>query len=709
MAYGVQLSAPYTLIGGPREADARYPRRNEVYNPDFNQGPWLSDGANLAKPTNWERYDNSPGDGGAQWLRVPYGGPHGQDAWRVFAPNNTSNKGFRQGTAIYAVKAGESWYVGYWLKTNKTPVFAYNLAATYHTLASPALSLGEWRFHATRVVENSFEGAQQFDAHHLGFQGTNVDAYVAQPHIVRIPNGPIPNATEVARNLVLNPQFEYGTSLTVTSPLNGWYWYNSGTATGTRALVVSSPVTGVGYGRRIAGISTPAGTGSIGWYTHTNVDAIEAGRTYTMSAYAAVAGAGPVPVTVHVEWLNISGQIIGSMSSSGFNATGTWSRPFVTGVAPAGAVQARVYAWFTGAGSFPGAPLYVDGFMMNEGSLINYFDGGTAKARWMGEPHLSESVLYDREVGIVPSFSGDTPGYTWYMRPEETTLLPTQDGTRAVLNNDTDPDFVGYVADVSGLEAAEVRESSVDNIEADGAIHGEFYQGRRPFSITAQVGGNVIPAVRNERLQRWFAASRALRRRGVSHREAVLRWEPDAAPAEFFVRARRQQPTRATGTYLKESPVALVAQDPRYYGTTLYTNEHTPSGSGTAGRTYDRSYDVNYNWAPARGDMTVTNLGDADAPVLIVFSNGMSTVALQNLTTEEEISINGSIVNGQSMTVDTHRRSIVLQDGTNIFDRIELPRTRWWGLAPGPNVLRFLAETFDGTARVLVTHRPAWA
>ncbi len=358
-----------------------------------------------------------------------------------------------------------------------------------------------------------------------------------------------------------------------------------------------------------------------------------------------------------------------------FGAQGTGGRISVTNTIPATAINARVRMRLdnSGGGSYAA---FGTALQLNEGTNAIYFNGDWPGYYWVGDEHDSPSA---------------------------------QDGTRAVLNDDTDLDFVGYAAEVTGLEGAEVRENSVDNIEADGALHGEFYQGRRPVTITAAIGGNVTPATRNARQGRWFNASRALRRRGVAHREAALRWQPDGAAAEMYTRLRRQQKPTVSGLQLKEASIAMIADDPRIYGTYMRGVQHTPAGSGTAGRTYDRSYNVNFNWAAQRGTFTVTNIGDGDAPVIIELENAMALAAIQNLTTEEEISLNGATVNGETITIDTLAKTVTLQDGTNLFDRVEIPRTRWWGLAPGINTISFLAETFDASARVRVYHRPAWA
>lgn len=61
------------------------------------------------------------------------------------------------------------------------------------------------------------------------------------------------------------------------------------------------------------------------------------------------------------------------------------------------------------------------------------------------------------------------------------------DGTRAVFNNPADPDYVGFLTDVSGLDSAEVRENAEVVAGDDGGIHGDFFYGRRPIVFEGMI------------------------------------------------------------------------------------------------------------------------------------------------------------------------------------------------------------------------------
>lgn len=385
----------------------------------------------------------------------------------------------------------------------------------------------------------------------------------------------------------------------------------------------------------------------------------------------------------YMRWWNSGGALVSNSFFTGrANPTiGTWYELTGAFIAPASAAYATITIGVSGST----AAAVV--FRVDQALLI-------------GVNSISDSPDY---------FDGDTPGYYWIGTPHAS--MSAQDGTRAVLNDDTDPDFVGNVngdGGITGLDSAEIREVADDNINEDGAIHGEFYQGRRPITVSAQVGGNTTPAVRNARGQRLLAAARALRVAGVSHRPGVIRWAPSGYP-EMFARYRAQQPARESGQWVKEIALSLVAADPRIYAVAPQHLEMSPAGSATAGRTYDRSYDVNYDWAPQRAVALPVNSGDGDAPVVLTFYGPMDTMAAQNVTTGEEVSINGSLSSSDVLVVDTKAKTAILNGTTNAFDRVQLDRTRWWGLAPGANDVRLLANTFSGSAKLAVDWRDAWA
>jgi virginiamycin B lyase len=130
--------------------------------------------------------------------------------------------------------------------------------------------------------------------------------------------------------------------------------------------------------------------------------------------------------------------------------------------------------------------------------------------------------------------------------------LEGPDGTKAVFNDSTDPNFVGVLSpESSGLDSADVRESAADAVESDGGVHGDFYYGRRPVVLQGTISASSA-AQRNERASKLKQASNAMRE------DATLKWTP-AGGEEMELKVRRQQPVRITKGFVKEFQVPLVS------------------------------------------------------------------------------------------------------------------------------------------------------
>lgn len=128
------------------------------------------------------------------------------------------------------------------------------------------------------------------------------------------------------------------------------------------------------------------------------------------------------------------------------------------------------------------------------------------------------------------------------------------DGSRAVFNDDTDPDYVGLLNSVSGLDSAEVRENFDDRVEADGGVHGNFWYGRRPVVLEGLIR-HTTAADRNAKEQKLLRASNAMRG------DAGLSWTPDGSSIARRILLRRQQPVRISGAWNKQFMVPLVAEN----------------------------------------------------------------------------------------------------------------------------------------------------
>lgn len=142
--------------------------------------------------------------------------------------------------------------------------------------------------------------------------------------------------------------------------------------------------------------------------------------------------------------------------------------------------------------------------------------------------------------------------------------LTGPDGSIAVFNDSTDANYVGAITEVTGFESPEVRDNAENLVGMDGGIHGNFYYGRRPMTMSGTIFNVVSNEDRNKKLTKLIQATNAMQE------DATLEWTPEGGEATF-VKVRRAQPLRVTGGWVKDFQISLVASDPRLYSTALTT------------------------------------------------------------------------------------------------------------------------------------------
>jgi hypothetical protein len=275
---------------------------------------------------------------------------------------------------------------------------------------------------------------------------------------------------------------------------------------------------------------------------------------------------------------------------------------------------------------------------------------------------------------------------TVYAQVPETSAVYTltgPDGSRAVLNDTTDTDYVGtFNADgITGLDDAEIRENAWDLVEADGGVHGPFWLGRRPFTLTIDVTGATAQQ-RNARMEKVKRATNALRADGI------MSWTtPNGGGPNQQISFRRQQPRRWSNVgFLKTCFLGLVAADPRIYSTTLNTNTQLQ----------------------ADGFQTWTNQGDYLSPPSLKINGPGTNPSVFNGTLG--IIFNGLVLTaGQYVVVDLVQRTVVDQSGANRFGTVDFLNTAWWQLGPNNNSVKITWASGNTAASTLVgTWRDAW-
>jgi hypothetical protein len=268
-------------------------------------------------------------------------------------------------------------------------------------------------------------------------------------------------------------------------------------------------------------------------------------------------------------------------------------------------------------------------------------------------------------------------------------------GYSAVFNDPADSDYVGGLGGddaITGLDSPEVRESFADLVEADGAIHNTFYHGRRPITLQGQIQSSDS-STRNVRMTRLQRAVNSLSGDGT------LAWTPSGSIKQF-VRVRKQQPTRFTGSgTVKNFFVSLVAADPRIYADSISTHStiaratnETIENRGSAPAPFET---ITIS-RPTSGSMDgfVVRVGGAAGPIVVQLDFAASWTSASSITSY--------VINPRLKTVVTTGAV------TNAYSDVNFLTTTWADIPQGSTSVRYDATVGTPTANMAVTFRDAW-
>lgn len=205
------------------------------------------------------------------------------------------------------------------------------------------------------------------------------------------------------------------------------------------------------------------------------------------------------------------------------------------------------------------------------------------------------------------------------------------DGTRASFNNKADPDDVGVLTGISGLDSAEVRESGENLTAFDGGIAGPNYYGRRPLVLEGLVYGHGSTSERATKLAKLTRATNAMRG------DALLRWTPSGFSAPVFLTVRRQQPLKIDGGWNKTFQASLVASDPRIYSNTSQSASLTNIAS----------------------TLTAVNNGNTETFPIYTISGPITNPMITNQTSGATMRFVAGLLAEDQISIDTLNRTIM--------------------------------------------------
>lgn len=285
-----------------------------------------------------------------------------------------------------------------------------------------------------------------------------------------------------------------------------------------------------------------------------------------------------------------------------------------------------------------------------------------------------------------------------------TYVLTNADGSRCVFNNQADADYVGALTDLSGFDSPDVRESADDLVQQDGGIHGDFFYGRRPITLSGII---LNPSSADDRNQKWTKLQRAS---NAMRADAVLSWQL-AGGEQQFMSVRRQQPLRLSGGWQKEFQLSMVAADPRVYSQALNSNNvNLSGGGGSGGFAFDASFSLAFGLAVVSGQMMLTNAGDFTTYPVFVITGPVTNPTIQNFTLGRTLYLTYSLAAGEQLVVDTLNHTVLLGGTATRYSAVDFARSSadWLPLAPGVNDIRLAADAFSAGANLAVTWRDAW-
>lgn len=279
-------------------------------------------------------------------------------------------------------------------------------------------------------------------------------------------------------------------------------------------------------------------------------------------------------------------------------------------------------------------------------------------------------------------------------------VLTGPDGTRVAFNNAADPDYIGMLRDVTGLDSPDVRESADDLVQMDGGIHGDFFYGRRPVTLTGLLLNPASADERNQRMTSLMRASNAMRA------DAILSWTLEGGEAQFLS-VRRQQPLRITGAWQKEFQLAVVAADPRIYSTALHQEDVVPGADGLGGFSSPLTSPLTSS-APVSGQVMVDNQGSAQSPALLVINGPCTNPRVINFTTGEELVLTYTLGEAEFLVIDMLNRTVLLNNSASRYGAVDFNATSWWWLEPGENDIRFAPSSYSLGCTLEIHFRDAW-
>jgi hypothetical protein len=193
---------------------------------------------------------------------------------------------------------------------------------------------------------------------------------------------------------------------------------------------------------------------------------------------------------------------------------------------------------------------------------------------------------------------------------------------------------------------------------------------------------------------------------------ALLKWQEAATglPLQKLVKlASDVDPILSESAPVVRWQAQFRAEDPRAYSQTLTTQ--TGVGLSVAGG--GLIFNAVFNWifsSSGGGTVSFTNAGNRPTPpVFRIYGFAVNPTIVLLTTPQKRIVLNGTVNAGDYLELDVGKRTIKLNGTTSRLNFLDAANTQWFELPAGTSNLQLIAGSFDGSARLDILARSAYA
>lgn len=157
-----------------------------------------------------------------------------------------------------------------------------------------------------------------------------------------------------------------------------------------------------------------------------------------------------------------------------------------------------------------------------------------------------------------------------------------------------------------------------------------------------------------------------------------------------------------TGTAVAQ----FLASDPRVYDAVLQSPSIGLPTAGT-GFAFTFGFPLSFGVATSGGNLNLSNAGNFPTRPLLTVQGPCLNPSITNVTAGKQLAFGITLGSGDSLTIDTDARSVLL-NGIASRRNTLTAASQWWELAPGTSTLQFRAGAYQAAALLTVAFRSAW-